>query len=424
VKRRIAPACALVGVVGIVGVLAGSVARTGEPGVGIRALRTTIVGRSPSAMAVDTQTGHVFVANVSEPNHPGMVSMLDGTTGALMRTITVGALPSAVTVDGRHGRVYVVNDKSVSILDARSGRVVSMLVTLPGLSAVASDESTGRTFITTGGGVGTTGNVRVFDTARGTLVRTLPLDISFALAIDEHAQRVLIATDKLTRTGYSRGGVTILDSRSGQLLRRVPLNGFVADMLVDGRRGRAFVLGASGGALTADRVSILDTRNGRLLRTIGVGRSAGGMALEERTGHLFIVSNANEGGNVTTLDAWSGRVLRTARLPYAPTGMTVSETSERIFIVHGRDSLVSVLDARTGNLLRSFSVNQDPKAVAVDDHTGRVFVASNDLSNGVESGVWHPTLLHNIVRALANIRRLPRQGMTGSVSMFDIRAVR
>jgi len=80
-------------------------------------------------------------------------------------------------------------------------------------------------------------------------------------------------------------------------------------------------------------------------------------------------------------------------------------------------------------------LHQDPKAVAVDDHTGRVFVAvddhtgrvfvaSNDLSNGVESGVWRPTLLQNIVRALVNIKRLPRQGMTGSVSTFDIHAVR
>jgi len=53
-------------------------------------------------------------------------------------------------------------------------------------------------------------------------------------------------------------------------------NDFVADVLVDGQRGRVFVLDVSGGGLGADRVSILDTRSGQLLRTIGVGlRPAG-----------------------------------------------------------------------------------------------------------------------------------------------------
>lgn len=410
-------------VAGVVGILIGSIVFAGEHAVNVHAMHTTIVGRSPSAIGVDIQTGHVFVANVGEPNHLGTVSMLDAVTGTLIRTITVGALPTAVTVDERHGRVYVVNDKSINILDARSERIIATFSATTGVRAIASDGLTGRTFIALGG-IGVKGSVHVFDTARGTLVRTLPLDMPFALAVDEHAQRVLITTDKLTRTGYVGGGVTILDSHSGRVLRRVSLGGLVGDVVVDGRRGRAFVLGTGVNMPGADRVSILDTRSGRLVRTIGVGRFASGMILEERTGHLFVMYSANEGGSVTTIDAWSGRVLHTAHLPHAPNAATVSARSERVFIVHGRDSLVSVLDARTGTFLRSFTVVQDPKAIAVDDHTDRVFVVSDDLSNGVSSGVWRPTLLSNIARALVNIRRLPRQGLTGSVSMFGITAIR
>src|SRR5919199_5403671 len=66
-------------------------------------VRTVVLDENPSAVAVDTRTGHAFVATGSA-GEPGHVSMVDMATGGLLRTVPVGLDPTAVAVDERGGR--------------------------------------------------------------------------------------------------------------------------------------------------------------------------------------------------------------------------------------------------------------------------------------------------------------------------------
>ena len=88
-------------------------------------VRTTAVGRVPTAVAVDAHTRRVFVANLGS----NTVSMLDATSGAVLATISVSPHPSALAVATTAGRVFAVSDDvtlddagRVSVLDATSGR--------------------------------------------------------------------------------------------------------------------------------------------------------------------------------------------------------------------------------------------------------------------------------------------------------------
>jgi YVTN family beta-propeller protein len=88
-------------------------------------VRTIAVGRAPTVVGVDTRTRRVFVVNYGATS----VTMLDAASGTVLATITVAPHPSALALATTTGRVFVVSDHvtlddagRVSVLDAISGR--------------------------------------------------------------------------------------------------------------------------------------------------------------------------------------------------------------------------------------------------------------------------------------------------------------
>jgi YVTN family beta-propeller protein len=90
-------------------------------------VRTTAVGRVPTAVRVDARTRRVFVANLGS----NTVSMLDAASGTVLATTMVAPHPSTLAVATTAGRVFAVSDDvtldgagRVSVLDAASGRLL------------------------------------------------------------------------------------------------------------------------------------------------------------------------------------------------------------------------------------------------------------------------------------------------------------
>jgi YVTN family beta-propeller protein len=190
-------------------------AQTGSP-----VLRTVAVGTNPDAVAVDERTGHVFVVNAGQDPHNGSVSVLDARGGAMLRTVAVGTQPDAVAVDERAGRVFVVNAGSgtVSVLDARSGIVLHTSADPLAPRTVAVDEKTGRVFVANGAGppgqgnVTVGGSVSVLDARSGAVLSTVPVGLApFALAVDEKHGLVFVANQR-------DNNVSVLDARTGHSL--------------------------------------------------------------------------------------------------------------------------------------------------------------------------------------------------------------
>jgi DNA-binding beta-propeller fold protein YncE len=98
-------------------------------------------------------------------------------------------------------------------------------------------------------------------------------------------------------------------------------------MAVDTRTGRVFVA-----TLFGRGVSVLDARSGRILRTIAMdGQNLYMVALAERTGRLFAIT----ADHVNVLDARSGRVLRTVRVGDTPLAVAVdAQTGRAVVTAH------------------------------------------------------------------------------------------
>ncbi len=148
--------------------------RSPQSGAGVTSLlRTVQVGSDPVAVAVDEQTQRAFVVNsgplleavpsrsgahLSQPP-PGSVSVLDTVSGSLLRTVALPFWPHALAVDRRTARVFVLSyglpaqqgrppsRGSVSMLDARTGRVVDRVLVGPWPGAVAVDERANRVLV-------------------------------------------------------------------------------------------------------------------------------------------------------------------------------------------------------------------------------------------------------------------------------------
>jgi serine/threonine-protein kinase len=208
------------------------------------AVRTSAVGRVPTAVGVDARTRHVFVANLGSKT----VSMLDAASGTVLATITVAPHPSALALATPTGRVFVISDRvtlddagRVSVLDATSGRRLRTVAVGRGTHLLAVHARTGRVFVTNGGDA----SVSLLDARSGQVLRTIPLDlVPTAMAMDERTGRVLLTGASIDQPCPT--SLSLLDARSGTVLRTVPVGALAGTIAVDERHRPGLRLRHSG----------------------------------------------------------------------------------------------------------------------------------------------------------------------------------
>jgi YVTN family beta-propeller protein len=271
---------------------------------GGRALRTVATGADPDGLAVDVRRGRVFVADHDQNAlgsasvmsgsavHSGYVDVLDARSGRVLSSIPVGADPDAVAVDQQSGAVFVItDDSSVNILDVRHRTVVSTTVLSQDLRALAVDARTHRVFVVNN----LRGTVSVLDARSGANLRTVAVGPRpSAIAVDECRGRVYVVNN-------GDNSLSILDAHSGTPLQTVAVGQNPDAVAVDERQGRVYVASegatdAAGNPVGPGSVEVLDARSGQVARTMAVGVAPSAVAVDERSGDAFVV---NAGGTVS-----------------------------------------------------------------------------------------------------------------------------
>ena len=383
-------------------------------------IRTIPLGSTPLGLAVDAATGRAFVVS----NTDGTVAVIDVKAGRLLRTVLVGDGPTGVAVDERDGRVVVSNTNtdvtqqtgqffllrsqwsglsSLSLLDARTGRLVRSIPASASLAGSVADARQRRLLVATDDdpqpGVGSINILR--GSGEGQRLATVP-GMLLALALDSRANRLLVASD-------AQGGtVSVLDAAHGRLVSRSGIGPVLLgqSLAVDEQTGRAFALTANLGSNTGS-ICVFDTRTGRLLRSIALSSVPAAVAVDQATGHVFIsaigpaapinilpgyrpwyrhlvVPLSTGNGSVLMLDARSGTIVHTASVGVAPGAVAVDAAHHHVLVatVGAMDGTgaprgpgsVAVLDARSGVVLRTIPVGVAPGAIAVDARAARAIV--------------------------------------------------
>jgi len=245
------------------------------------ALGVTRVGSHPHAVAVDTRTDRAFVVNSGD----GSVSVLDARTDRVLRTVRLGAQDyalSGIAVDEQAGRVFVADADGaaaalVRVLDARSGAVRQ---TIAGPAASASSAPS-----------------YAYPSGLYGLAAAGRLAVDPAPVAGAPGGRVFLVDG---------AGLSVLDARGGRVLRTIGVAGAASAVAVDPRRQRLYVASingrdANGAPAGPGRVTVIDERTGVILRAVDAGMSPRGLAVDTGTGHVIVV---DEGGSITVSDVW------------------------------------------------------------------------------------------------------------------------
>jgi DNA-binding beta-propeller fold protein YncE len=353
---------------------------------------TVSVGPAPVALAVAARSGRVVVANGGSQS----VSLLDARSGVPLATVPLGRPPQAIALDETRGRAFILDgcapavtslpdntcpgySSGVSVLDLRRGVLLGAVDVGSGASALAVDERAGRVLVANW----LNGTLTVLS-ATGRLLRTVRIGgYPAALAVDARSgHAVLTSVDR--RGGRSR--VSLVDSRSGTLLRTVAVGQVVGNLVCDAATERVLVAGASG-------LLLLDARSGRTLRRI---RGGAPLAADERAGRALI-SGQGHLRLVATRDGAPVGTIRDLDAVGTEETAAVDEGSGRFYVATERG--LAVLDSHSGRLVRRLALATTPTAVAVDAAAHRLFLltAGSPGSPGADSS---PPLLRWLRRVL------------------------
>lgn len=135
---------------------------------------TVTVGESPSDIDVDLSTHLVYVTSI------GSVFVFDPLSGSVTR-ISVGGHPSALAVNSNTQRVYVADSESegVTVIDATEKIVRTRIATEAAGWDVALDAETDAVYVAT-----RDDSVTVIDAVDESVDGSIPLDGAYAVAID------------------------------------------------------------------------------------------------------------------------------------------------------------------------------------------------------------------------------------------------
>jgi DNA-binding beta-propeller fold protein YncE len=286
-------------------------------------------GYSDSAITVFDSTNGRRIALVNTPGSPGFVGLGPGGHGAVVAT---DGGQSHYLVDPHGGVRRLSTDQAVTPDTTASHWVYDRLATTPSWpmqvgNAVLEVRAEGDP---------TQLSLSLKRPGHPADRVTLPASTFLGLAADEGAQRLLL---------LGNGPVLfVLDTSTGRLLRQVSLPADTSFMVLDRASHRVYAADIDSGVVT-----IVDSRTGTVLRTERVGNHPDALAVDERHHHLFVALEGtehcpspraemgsgcypNEDGQVIELGA-DGTRLRTWDIGGVPNALTVDPATGHLFVL-------------------------------------------------------------------------------------------
>jgi YVTN family beta-propeller protein len=337
-------------------------------------IQTATLGVYPSSIAVDTGTGHAFIANALDAT----ISVVDDEHGTVLRTVPVGsnggADPEAVVADSALARAYVTTDDGyLTLFDASSGAMLRSASLGATGAVLAVDPTAGHLFVASTD----TGQVQMLDARTAALLRTQQVGaFPVALALDSAAHLLFVANS-------GDNTLSVLDDLTGAVLRTVPVGAGPDQVLVSAALRRLYVENARDGSVT-----LLDEVTGARVRTLAnpVAALSPRLAVDAASAHLFLAT----GTRLDLYDARTGRLLARLRSVGRVTTMAMNPVTGHLLLalagptdarghVQGVGALQS-RDAQSGALLHTVQVGVTPVAIAVDLLRKRVLVVNSGVN--------------------------------------------
>ena len=289
------------------------------------------VGPQPFGLAVDEQTGKVYVANSEPSSGSGVISVVDPATGSVGR-IPTSLTSNLVLVDSAGRRLYSsngnlnTNARSVDVFDLDSG---ATLASIPvGGFGMALDRAAGRLYVCE------SGSLRVIDTTTFAVVATATAPAStwwFGVAVDPDRHHLYVTNIRETSPTFF-----ILDDRDLTTLAEIPLATATRfAVTVDPVTHFVFVAGGQWDGQSVSTptfisaLSVIDPDTFSVVHRTSMSGVAVGIALASSRHRIYV--SDNNGWRLYGIDDTTFAVAETMRLPFPP-GELLMHPDGRLYV--------------------------------------------------------------------------------------------
>jgi YVTN family beta-propeller protein len=314
------------------------------------------VGKQPGAVAVNSKTNKIYVAN----KQSNTVTIIDGQTNRT-KTVKTGPEPIAVKVNQLTNRIYVL--------------------TLRGLLADGSIDFNGA------------GTVAVIDGETDKVIKKVPCQLEpYALAINEKTNKVYVANQ-------GSNSVTMIDGRTNRTAT-VQLRPDDADSIYDGVlspqdiavnevTNKIYVTGTQ-----SNTVAVID---GKTLRHTVVLTEGGGTTSQSGLTPTFVGINPKTNmiytsnftsNDVTVIDGKTNKKIGIISLVDVqdPYSITVNPNTNKIYTANLTSRSITVIDGETEESITIGDLPGKPFDVAINMKTNKIYFPSFVLYRGSQVG--------------------------------------
>ncbi len=321
-------------------------------------LNTIAVGSQPVALAINTHTGKVYVANQYSNN----VTVIDEAASSTA-TIPVGWYPTAVAVNATTNKIYVTNQNSnsVTVIDGASNSTVAVAT---GMSPQAVDVNPATNKIYVANYIGN--SVTVINGVNNATSTVAVGRYPIAVAVNS-------VTNKIYVTNLGRNTVTVIDGATSATTT-VAVGSYPRAVAVNPLTNKIYV--ANGTYAGSGTVTVIEGST-RSTTAVPAGLYPNAVAINQVTNEIYV---ANVGdGTVTVIDGASNSTttISISRPPdNSPGWVAVDPVTNKTYISNdGWNGSVTTIDGASGST-QAVMVGRNPYALAVDPTTNRVYVAN------------------------------------------------
>jgi YVTN family beta-propeller protein len=306
----------------------------------------TIIGFSaPYGIALNPDNGLIYVSNYGQFNTTGTVSVVNGTTNAIVANIPVGKNPQAIVYNPANGLVYTANTLSntLSIINGTSNSLIGSvnLGAFPGKNptGIAINSINNTIYVTNMG----SNTISVINGTTNVVVSNI------TLAAGE--QEVGVGAKG---TGFFSPAGIAYNSDNGDL--------YVTN------RG-------------SDTISVINGTTNTLVDEISVNAIApSGIIYNAANNYIYIT---NMGSNtVSVINGTTNTIVTNIPLWLGPNGITYNQDNGDIYVANSVNGTISIVDGVVNTVTRTIplGINNNPNDISYNVIDDRLFVTNTNSS--------------------------------------------
>jgi len=288
---------------------------------------TVPTGNTPDALAVNSVTNTIYVANFMD----NTVSVINGATNGSNK-VSVGSGPSDIAVNPVTNTIYVANlvDNTVTVINGATNATTTVAVG-PGPVALAVNPVTNMVYVADAG---------ADNDANGTTVTVID--------------------------GSTNATTTVTVATGGGVADPV-------DLAVNAVTNQIYVVNAGGvdGGVNVNDITVINgTTNATT--TVHGGDSPFAVAVNPVTNMAYVPNYL--GGTVTVING-ATNATATVTVGSNPDAVAVNPVTNKIYVTNNQSASVTVIDGAT-NATTTVAVGADPFSIVADPTTNQIYVAN------------------------------------------------